>query len=741
MPPKILRDISAKASFTISLTDKEIVSHVKNVPGLIDLSKPENYTSVSGRNGRQLNDIIPVKNDKNRSGLRESNGELFFHYIDRPKKRGLDKVHETMRLASAGVLILFILNIINVYQRGMEVGHNVIASASSGYEDLMQGGKQAQNADFLSAEQNFTDAEKSFADAKGSIAFLQTHSDSFFAKEKTITSVQNLLSAAKNIASAGQDFSRGVQSLEKLPELFILANTHLKDDQKEAKVAPSLTEKLKEDLSYIQKAKAKIDQAGLELSRVSAEVIPVNLRSKLTDAQGKVEKLRSVLNEAESKIPAVLDLLGDRYPHSYLVLLQNDTESRPTGGFIGSVMLIDVNDGYITKFDFKDVYDFDGQLKEEIAAPEDIASITKYWRLRDSNYSPDFPLSAEKAAWFLQKEKGPSVDTVIALNQSFVGRLLEITGPVGVEGLQSALDKSNYQLVLSYIVESKLNGENSPKIVVNKFIKAFQKKLFTSNDNWKRVLAEFIRGINEKSILMYSRHREVQDLFDEFGLSGRVIQSEPSNDYLNVTVTSIGGNKSDLYIKQNIEHNTIINPNGDVIDEVTVVRRHTWNQEIMNDWQKELKKFGFNEISETVKNILGRGTNKAMMKVYVPAGSVLLDVEPLNSLVVETKYDKEIQKTYFMFPMNVDPGIEKKVTIRYQLPQKLKMYPVDTYRINIQRQPGLVISNLVKQVIFKPGFKSYAQYPKDTFKTYDSGNVYYEGKLETDLYLSAVVGQ
>ncbi|MCC7197372.1 DUF4012 domain-containing protein [Candidatus Peregrinibacteria bacterium] len=740
MPPKILRDISAKASFTISLTDKEIVSHVKNIPGLIDLSKPENYTSVSGRNGRQLNDIIPVKKGKNLNGSREANGELFFHYIDRPKKRGLDKVHETMRLASAGVLILFILNIINVYQRGMEVGHNVIASASSGYEDLMKGGKQAQNADFLSAEQNFTDAEKSFADAKGSIAFLQTHSDSFFAKEKTITSVQNLLSAAKNIASAGQDFSRGVQSLEKLPELFILANTHLKDDQKEAKVAPSLTEKLKEDLSYIQKAKAKIDQAGLELSRVSAEVIPVNLRSKLTDAQGKVEKLRSVLNEAESKIPAVLDLLGDRYPHSYLVLLQNDTESRPTGGFIGSVMLIDVNDGYITKFDFKDVYDFDGQLKEEIAAPEDIASITKYWRLRDSNYSPDFPLSAEKAAWFLQKEKGPSVDTVIALNQSFVGRLLEITGPVGVEGLQSALDKSNYQLVLSYIVESKLNGENSPKIVVNKFIKAFQKKLFTSNDNWKRVLAEFIRGINEKSILMYSRHREVQDLFDEFGLSGRVIQ-EPSNDYLNVTVTSIGGNKSDLYIKQNIEHNTIINPNGDVIDEVTVVRRHTWNQEIMNDWQKELKKFGFNEISETVKNILGRGTNKAMMKVYAPAGSVLLDVEPLNSLVVETKYDKEIQKTYFMFPMNVDPGIEKKVTIRYQLPQKLKMYPVDTYRINIQRQPGLVISNLVKQVIFKPGFKSYAQYPKDTFKTYDSGNVYYEGKLETDLYLSAVVGQ
>jgi hypothetical protein len=741
MPPKILRDISAKASFTISLKDKEIVKHAKKNPGIIDLSNPKSVASGAGRNKRQLNDIVSVPNENVSGGAREANGELFFHYTERPKKRGLDRVHETMRLASAGVLILFILNIVNVYQRGMQVGHNVIASASSGYEDLMLGGKQAQNADFQGAEQNFTDAVKSFADAKNSISFLQTHSDSFFAKEKTISSIQDLLSAAKNIATAGQDFSRGIQSLEKLPELFIEANTHLKDDQKEAKIAPSLTEKLKEDLSYIQKAKSEIDEASQQLNRVSAEVIPVTLRSKLTDAQEKVEKLQAVLDEAESKIPAVLDLLGDRYPHSYLILLQNDTESRPTGGFIGSVLLVDVNDGYITKFEFKDVYDYDGQLKEEIAAPEDIASITKNWRLRDSNYSPDFPLSAEKAAWFLQKEKGPSVDTVIALNQSFVGRLLEITGPVSVEGLQSELNKNNYQLVLSYIVESKLSGENSPKIVVNQFIKSFQKKLFTNNDNWKKVLAEFIHGINEKSILMYSKHREVQELFDEFGLTGRVIETKPSDDYLNVTVTSIGGNKSDLYIKQSIEHDTTISPNGDVIDELSVTRRHTWNQEVINDWQKELKKFGFTDISDTVKNILGRGTNKAMMKVYVPAGSVFLEMETATAIVVQTKYDQDINKTYFMFPMNVDPGLEKKVTIRYQLPQKLQMFPADTYRLNIQRQPGLVVSNFVKQIFFKPGFKSYAQYPKDTFKPFETGNLYYEGKLERDLYLSAVVGQ
>jgi len=740
MPPKILRDISTHGSFTISLIDKEPSDSARNIKNAVDLSQSHEVIVGMSRTKKQFNDIISP-NQKKSIGTQNADGELYFRYTERPKKRGLDRVHEAVRLASAGVLILFILNIINVYQRGMLVGHSVIASASSGYEDLMKGGKQAQNADFQGAEQNFTDAAKSFNDATSSISFLQTHSDSFFAKEKTIISIQALLSAAKNIASAGQDFSRGIQSMEKLPELFIDANTHLKENEKEAKVAPSLTEKLKEDLSYIQKAKEEIDAAGEQLAEISPEVIPVNLRSKLTDAQDKVTKLQQVLDAAEEKIPAILDLLGDRYPHSYLILLQNDTEARPTGGFIGSVLLVDVNDGYITKFEFKDVYDFDGQLKEEIKAPEDISSITKYWRMRDSNYSPDFTISAEKAAWFLQKEKGPSVDTVIALNQSFVGRLLGITGPVTVDGLQSELNKDNYQLILSYIVESKLTGADSPKTVINSFIKSFQKKLFTSSDVWKKVLAEFVRGFREKSILMYSKHRDVQNLFDEFGLSGRVTPTEKTDDYLDVIVTSIGGNKSDLYIKQDIEHDTNISPTGSIVDEIQITRRHTWNADVLRNWQEQMHKFGFGEMSDGIKNILGRGNNKAMMKVYVPAGSVLLETDGITKEAVETKYDQEIQKTYFMYPQNVEPGTEKKVTLRYQLPNSLSMYPADTYRLTIQRQPGLTVSNLIKKVIFKPGFRSYASYPKEDFKANDYGTLYYEGKLEKDLYLSAVVGQ
>lgn len=104
----------------------------------------------------------------------------------------------------------------------------------------------------------------------------------------------------------------------------------------------------------------------------------------------------------------MLELLGDRYPERYLVLLQNDSEARPTGGFIGSFMIVDINDGYITKMDFHDVYEFDGQLSEDIPAPEDIAKISKNWRLRDSNYSPISPYPPRKPPGSCRKRRVPA---------------------------------------------------------------------------------------------------------------------------------------------------------------------------------------------------------------------------------------------------------------------------------------------------------------------------------------------
>jgi len=736
MATKIVRDIGKMGSLTISLREGEVPRPRLKKKNVLDLSSAGKSKCVMTHGEKATRLDINKREEKKQ--------QVFFFRIDPVREYKMDRINEVIRVAAAGILILFAINIVNIAQRGMVIKDSVIASASSGYESLMKATGDTAASQYQSAEDNYDDATSNFNLALQNISFLQANSTTFFAREKTVDSVDGLLKAAGYMASAGRNFTRGIENLSQLPALFMGLNRQAKDAVAAGgalfadATQGSLTERLKQDLSYIQKAGEQVRLADASLALVSPEVLPPQYAIQLDSARSKVKKLLGIVDSVEKKIPAILELLGDRYPHRYLILLQNDAEARPTGGFIGSFMIVDINDGYITKMEFNDVYDYDGQLTEDIPAPEDIAKISSSWRMRDSNYSPDFAISAEKAAWFLQKEKGPSVDTVIAVNQSIVADLLDVTGPVQLEGLKAPLDRNNYQAALSFVIESKLNGAGSPKKILGDFINAFREKLFTSG-NWKKTLNVLLHACKQKTILFYSRTEDVQAVFDELGLSGRVTKTNPGEDYLDLIITSIGGNKSDLFIEQSVQHNTLVNATGLLMDEVSIKRKHMWSDAVLDELKTNLRRLGFNDVPDWVIDIIGRGANKAYVKIYVPKGSKLLDVAGIDSSKVLTRQDEEIDKTFFIFEMEVAAGKEKKITISYQLPQNLQLLPVDTYKLFVQRQPSIRAETFVKQVFFKPGLQGYKQYP-DAFGKDENGNLYYEGLLEGDLYLSAVVG-
>lgn len=706
--------------------------------GMLDLSKMGiRRFVITGGEGKLVKDIIMAS--RNGAAEKPKTKDVFFFQVETEKKYRPDRINETIRMAAAGVLMLFMINLVNVYQRGIVVKDSVVAAAAEGYEHLLAGIKKAQDDDFKNAEGAFSDAGKQFEAALRSINFLRDSQRSFFTREKTVDTVNGLLEAAKNLAQAGKDFSRGVENLKQLPEFFWAQNGRQIFPRSNNDGKKSLTERLKDDLVFIDKATLEVETADKNLAKASPDVLPLNLKDRLLPIRNKVKDLLEILYTTQEKIPAVLNLLGDRYPHRYMILLQNDTEARPTGGFIGSYMLVDLNDGYITNMAFHDVYATDGLLKAEIPIPEDIAKISKYWRLRDSNYSPDFAISGEKAAWFLQKEQGPSVDSVIAINQSLLADLLAITGPLQLASLPAKLNQNNYRLVLSYLIESKIAGVENPKKVLDEFITAFRDKLFTSA-KWQETLLALIQGYKQKKLLMYSRYEEVQKMFDQFGMSGRVIRTRGGEDYLNVVVTSIGGNKSDAYITQRLDHNTLIDNDGLLTDEISIVRRHDWTREEAEKWRTILREFGFEEISDALQDILGRGENRSNIKIYVPSGSILIAADGIEKEKVLRRHDAEIDKTYFMLELSVKPAEEKMVTLTYQLPEKLQMYPAATYKFFAQNQPGFRPSHLEKKLFIKPGLQSYRYYQAAFVKT-EKNYLQYGGSFDQELYLSALVGK
>src|SRR5260221_5315753 len=98
-----------------------------------------------------------------------------------------------MRMAAVGTFIRVIINIVTVYQRGITINNDVIATAFSGYDNLVQAGNASKQAQFGDAQNSFAASAKNFSDALRALRFLETNQSAFFTRQKTVQSVQNLL--------------------------------------------------------------------------------------------------------------------------------------------------------------------------------------------------------------------------------------------------------------------------------------------------------------------------------------------------------------------------------------------------------------------------------------------------------------------------------------------------------------------------------------------------------------------
>ncbi|MBN1495036.1 DUF4012 domain-containing protein [Candidatus Peregrinibacteria bacterium] len=637
---------------------------------------------------------------------------------------------------AVGTFILFVLNFFTIGVKITTIVSQVEADAYNAFNSFISGGKNAADMNLGGAIQSFESANKSFEDAKERIWFLGNQT--MLNRQGFGDSVYSILESGRLLSDAALLFSQGVSEINEVPILFV--HNYAKSNEAPEYKKTSLTEKLKSALELFNGSFEKIQSAQTKLNSTALMFMPVNLQNQFVVINNRLNELIGIVKKIQNQIPAALKLLGDRYPHRYLVLLQNNSESRPTGGFIGSYLIVDVNDGYIENTAFYDIYESDGQLNTHIPTPQEIAALTDNWRMRDSNYSPDFELSAKKAAWFLEQEKGPGVDTVIAVNQSIVQHLFEITGPVEVEGFDTAFTANNYNTVLTYIIESKLEGAANPKAVLERLISVLKEKLY-NQASFKTLFTLIQKGISEKQILAWSSDTQVQDFFKEIGIDGKIIQTADDEDFLNLISINIGGNKSDLYIESEILHETVIDNNGEISNKLTYSRKHTWRPDVLLDWKEALEPFGFSEYPEGLQDILGRGTNKSVIKIFLPKGSIIEDVIGIDKNELQSGIDEELDKSFVYFTLEVLPQNERVVTLLYKLPYKLDLFAADEYRLTVQKQPGsLFDTRLIKRILLDPSLTAYRSYPEDAVKS-ESIGIEYRTTLKTDQNFAALIGR
>jgi hypothetical protein len=113
-------------------------------------------------------------------------------------------------------------------------------------------------------------------------------------------------------------------------------------------------------------------------------------------------------------------LVGGVMPKTYLVLLQDSSIMRPTGGKIVSFALVTFQNGKLVDTNYFDPQIIDDQIKGFVPAPSPLKNYSKEgnWSFEEANWDPDFALTAEKINWFLEKSMDRSVDGVVAISEN-----------------------------------------------------------------------------------------------------------------------------------------------------------------------------------------------------------------------------------------------------------------------------------------------------------------------------------
>jgi len=478
------------------------------------------------------------------------------------------------------------------------------------------------------------------------------------ATERVVVSVEEVVGVAQAVATPLQ--SSGATSLGALSET----------DRSAVLV------QLQQGVVAMHGVRNELTLAALLLNDTGDAVVWPQIREGQAVLSELISGATEVLDAVGPRAELLLTLGGVSREQTYLFLLQNNGEVRPTGGFIGTYGVVKLRNARITSFHTDNVYNLDDKVKDilKVTPPAPIAQYfkTDKWFFRDSNWSPDFTESARQALWFYGQEGGKErFDGVIALTPDVIAPLLGVVGSVTVEG--EAYTAQNFAERLEYQVEKGYYRRGIPEAQRKEVIgviasEVLDRLLALPTERWGEVVKVATRSLHEKHALVYFTDPISQQIADEQGWTGRVVPTE--TDFVMVADANMLAQKTDLAMTKQIEYS--FRPSGsDLIAQVKLTYTNSgefsWLTTRYRDW----------------------------VRVYVPVGSTFIRStgfisDEIKKAPLPAQVGTELGKTVFAGYFTVEPKETKVITLEYKLPPSVRQaIAKGEYHLYAQKQSGV----------------------------------------------------
>jgi hypothetical protein len=589
----------------------------------------------------------------------------------------------------------------------------IYAEALSGKNRLEIAQNFLLDKNFAAAANEFQISQNNFLEAKNELSKLNLL--------KIIPIIKDQAAAFDNLLTVGIDLTDGLTKLALLGK-DISATIDIKNsnfDELSSSDKKELLKRISESEPIFIQVKDDIDRAN-----VAIEAIPrIGLLSLIKNS---VDPLRDQLPQAKAVIDKVLPMVRvlprlAGYPNeqTYLFLLENNAELRPTGGFIGTYGILKLNEGEISYFKTDNIYNIDLPAEKylKVEAPWQLQKYlkVKYWFLRDSNWSPDFATSAENALKFYKDERGveKNINGVIAITPEVIVDLLNLTGPIQVEDLTFTSD--NFFDVLEQRVEFGYYKLGIPasqrKEIIGQLADEIKAKLFSMPlRDWSKIIDVADRALKEKQALVYMKDSDLEDLILARNWGGVIRPT--GGDYLMIVDANLAALKTDSVVEKKITYQ--IREEGK--DLVATASINYYNKGSFTSTTTRLRTYTRFYVTLGSELVKGEGMLEND-KLADPAGKP-----------GQVEVGEEAGKTYFGGFISIEPGERRTLSFKYKLPQSIQnQIAGGNYSLIVEKQAGTLGHGLTLDLQFDKNIKSASL----AEETKEWGDNFY--RLSTDL--------
>lgn len=281
-------------------------------------------------------------------------------------------------------------------------------------------------------------------------------------------------------------------------------------------------------------------------------------------ADDYADRLVRAVPQAEQVLGAIRtapELLGGDGPRRYLLLFSNPAESRGLGGFIGAWAQLDAVDGKLelTRHGkMNDLHEASDPESRRITGEDEY--VARYAHLQPARFlqnisaSPDFPTVARVAEQLYPQAGGTEVDGVLYIDPFALAALLELTGPVSVEGIPEPLTHQNAAAFLMHDQYTDLPDvdERSDRLsdVAEATFDALTHRELPEISAITHVLSPMM---HEHRLMAMVNQPEANAYLADIGLNG-AFPSADGDDLVSIRLSNGSANKADYFLGQSYEY-------------------------------------------------------------------------------------------------------------------------------------------------------------------------------------------